>query len=273
MSLHHKLGLFGCCPILLLQDQRLAPNCVRVYIAVQSFEGTKDSSWANIDDIANRAGISQQAASKAISGLVEMGWLSRQRRFSKSSVYHCLCYSEAIPEFEQSGGRRNRKQPTTADGKNPRSQPNQCVNSSQPNECVNNPPNECVNNPPNECVTKSPIEKPNEKHIVTAATETVAPSYPKSTSDSRIKELIDYYFEAFKKTCGFPPTVSGGAWGKIFRRHLRVDTVDTIKAVIDEFFAYDKRTRFSIYDFDRSYDNVYGRLYTLQHEREKQNVS
>jgi hypothetical protein len=85
-------------------------------------------------------------------------------------------------------------------------------------------------------------------------------STPRPTADARIKLLIDYFYEAFKKRCGFPPTVNGAAWGKIFKRHLRESDQETVEIVIDAFFEYKQRTRFSVYDFDRSYDNVFGFL-------------
>ena len=88
---------------------------------------------------------------------------------------------------------------------------------------------------------------------------------PKLPPDPRIKTLIDYYHDAFVRVRGFAPKVNGGTWGKIFKGLLRDSSADTIKAVIDEFFAYDKRTRHGIHDFDRSYDNVYGRLFDQQH--------
>jgi len=90
----------------------------------------------------------------------------------------------------------------------------------------------------------------------------------KPAPDPRIKRLIDYFFEAFKKRRGFEPTVNGGAWGNIFKRLLRESSEETIRIVIDSFFAYDKRTRLSIHDFDRSFDNVFGRLYDMQEGRQ-----
>ena len=89
----------------------------------------------------------------------------------------------------------------------------------------------------------------------------------KPPPDPRIKRLIDYFFEAFKKRRGFEPTVRGAAWGNIFQRLLRESSEETIRIVIDSFFAYDKRTRLSIYDFDRAYDNVFGRIFDIQQRR------
>ena len=86
----------------------------------------------------------------------------------------------------------------------------------------------------------------------------------KRPPDPRIKILIDYYHDTFKRVRGFAPTVTG-SWGKVFQILLRDSSETTIKAVVDEFFAYDKRTRHGIHDFERSYDNVYGRLYDQQH--------
>lgn len=101
---------------------------------------------------------------------------------------------------------------------------------------------------------------------VSVPSEQAFPKPTKADRDIRIKPLIDYYYQKFKEREGFDPTVNGGAWGKIFKRLLRDCDDQTIRIVIDEFFAYNKRTRFSIYDFERSFDNVYGRLHSLQEQ-------
>lgn len=238
---------YGVVPVALLQEPGLTLPQLRAYAALSSFQGHDKKCWPKIPAVAERMGASEPTVKRAISALVGLGWVLRSRQgFGKGNVYVCMM---AVAEEEHSDQHCDLNEASHSD-----------------HNVISHSDQHCD-------PTRKDQEKKPEEKIVTAAPEAVAPSYPKSSSDPRIKELIDYYYEAFKARCGFPPTVNGGAWGKIFRRHLRIDTPETIKAVIDEFFAYDKRARFAIYDFDRSYDNVYGRLYTLQHERSKRYAS
>ena len=73
--------------------------------------------------------------------------------------------------------------------------------------------------------------------------------------DKRIKVLIDYYHDAFVHRTKQKPTITG-QWGRNLKLLLRAHTEDTVKRVIDTFFAYDKRTRFSFSDFMRTFDNL-----------------
>lgn len=91
-----------------------------------------------------------------------------------------------------------------------------------------------------------------------------AAKYPKPTKqdrDPRIRDLIKYFSGKFKERKGFDPTVNWGAWGSVFKRLLRDSTQETVEVVIDTFFEYDKRFRFSIFDFEKNYDSVYGYLH------------
>jgi len=154
-KLHHKLGIFGSCPVLLLQDRRLTPNCIRVYLAVQSFEGTDENSWSGIQKVAARAGISQQAVTKAVGKLIAAGWLKRTRRFGSSNIYECCNYSDPVEIKELCKDvvdmRRDRPQPTRVDGSNPRK------------KSVDRQPKKSVVSPPKKSVTKRPSEKTKEK--------------------------------------------------------------------------------------------------------------
>jgi hypothetical protein len=76
-------------------------------------------------------------------------------------------------------------------------------------------------------------------------------------ADARIPSLVAYFAGKFHSQCGFAPTINWGSWGKVFKRHLKDCDQETIEVVIDKFFAYPKRTKFSIYDFDRCFDNTF----------------
>jgi len=105
-----------------------------------------------------------------------------------------------------------------------------------------------------------------------AATPPNPLAFPKPTKDDRdprVKKLGDYFYAAYQKRRGYPPTRNWGAWGKTFKTLLRQADQETIEAVIDAFFAYDKRTRLSVYDFERAFDNVYGYLYDKVHGRKR----
>ena len=73
--------------------------------------------------------------------------------------------------------------------------------------------------------------------------------------DNRIKPLIHYFSAAYQNKTGQKPTISG-AWGKIFQSLLRNHSDDVVRKVIDTFFSYDKRTKFSIFAFQKTFDNI-----------------
>lgn len=124
---------------------------------------------------------------------------------------------------------------------------------------------------PKRCSSQSQSQSQSNTHLEdsTDSKDSVGTNRATKETDPRIKKLIDSYYEHFVFRCGFPPTVNGSAWGKIFKRLLRHCSEETIHVVMTDFFAYEKRTRFSIYDFERSFDNVYKRLLDLQNREQK----
>lgn len=108
-TLHGRLGTFGTVPLMLLQDKRIKPVALRVYIAISSFQGTDEQAYPSVMKIMERSGASRNSCIGAIKNLVETGWLERQRRPNKSSVYRCLTYYEPAEVFnsKQDGRRGN----------------------------------------------------------------------------------------------------------------------------------------------------------------------
>lgn len=94
-----KLGIFGGCPISLLQDKSVKPNAVKVFIALMSFEGTGVESYPSREQIAERAGLSTpEKVSNAIQNLVETGWVNViQRGKKQSNIYQCIIQGD-MPE-------------------------------------------------------------------------------------------------------------------------------------------------------------------------------
>lgn len=96
--------------------------------------------------------------------------------------------------------------------------------------------------------------------------DTPAPSEPaqndvkksrkRREADSRIKEIVDYFSQAFELRTGSPPTVAGGHWGANIRVLLRNHSAETIKAVVDRFFSWNGRSRFSWSAFYATFDNL-----------------
>jgi len=82
----------------------------------------------------------------------------------------------------------------------------------------------------------------------------------KKETDPRIKTLISYFHDKFKQHEGHAPTVNGGSWGKCFKTLLRNHSEETICKIIDIFFSYSKRTRFSFNAFYSTFDNLIGRV-------------
>ena len=102
-KLYGRLGIFGAVPVKILQDERVKPNGVKAYIALSSFQGTKDSAYPSIPEIAERAGLSDRAAIDALKNLVDTGWVSKKRRGRMlTNVYVCMVYVDA-PDDEEDG--------------------------------------------------------------------------------------------------------------------------------------------------------------------------
>lgn len=73
--------------------------------------------------------------------------------------------------------------------------------------------------------------------------------------DARIKHLVDYYHDQYVAKTGQKPVVTG-QWGRMFKTLLRAHTEETVKAVVDYFFGYDKRTQLGFNKFVSAFDNL-----------------
>lgn len=103
--LHVKLGIFGAVPILMLQDKRVTPNALKVYIALRSFEGVNDYCDVGQDKLSERSGVPTDSLTVAVKVLVETRWVTVERRMNKPNRYQTCAYLEAAPEFEKPDGR------------------------------------------------------------------------------------------------------------------------------------------------------------------------
>ncbi len=75
------------------------------------------------------------------------------------------------------------------------------------------------------------------------------------------KACLDYYFQKHTEVRNFGPMIAGGRDMTIFKRILKTDyTVEAVKEVIDFFFEYKQRTKFSTRDLYNSFDTLYGVL-------------
>lgn len=104
--LHAKLGIFGAVPITILQDKRVTPNALKVYIALRSVEGTSDSCDPSQEYISKRAGIPVKAVTEAVACLVTSGWVEcTNRGLGRTNVYQTCAYLKPVKEFERKDGR------------------------------------------------------------------------------------------------------------------------------------------------------------------------
>lgn len=105
-----EVGPWGAVPVALCQDVSITANEIRAYIAIASCQGSNRSVSFPIEFLANRAGISTQAFSKATTGLSKKKWITRNRQLGNSNIYSCLHEvdpSEISKRFKrgQKGGR------------------------------------------------------------------------------------------------------------------------------------------------------------------------
>ena len=84
--------IWGIVPLNLLHEKSLTLHMLRVYIALMSFQGNNEHCWPKREAIAERANLDVGYVSKAITKLVEIGWLQKTSRQneSKSNVYQVL---------------------------------------------------------------------------------------------------------------------------------------------------------------------------------------
>lgn len=118
-------------------------------------------------------------------------------------------------------------------------------------------PEDCrilAGNMPEDCPPNGKERKGNKSK----GNSSIAPKRSNPTNnnkDPRIKRLIDYFHNAYVAKTKEKPTVTG-QWGRNLKVLLRAHTEETVQRVIDAFFAYKKRTRFSFSDFMRTFDNI-----------------
>jgi len=91
----------------------------------------------------------------------------------------------------------------------------------------------------------SPKEKDKEKDM----------EKDKDKKDARIRPLIAYYCTKYEQRTKEKPSVTG-QWGATFKRLLRLHADDTIRRVIDYFFAYEKRVKFGFTTFAGKFDDL-----------------
>ena len=92
-------GIFGACPIELLQEEKISLNKIKVYVAIASFQGGNDKAFPTREQIMERAGIDREGSvSEAITWLVKTGWIIRQRRARASSIYKISLPGESVSD-------------------------------------------------------------------------------------------------------------------------------------------------------------------------------
>jgi len=79
--------------------------------------------------------------------------------------------------------------------------------------------------------------------------------------DSRVTELTHHFAQLHEFYRNFPLTINYAAWGSVIKRLLKTYKPRAIRGVMKAFFETPGRTKTSIYDFEKSFGNVYGYLY------------
>jgi hypothetical protein len=87
-----KIGVYGMTPIALLQDERVKPNMLKVYVALASFQGGGENCWPSVAAIAERAGLKSDAVCDATEELERVGWIRKTRRANQrqTNLYEVL---------------------------------------------------------------------------------------------------------------------------------------------------------------------------------------
>ena len=74
------------CPIALLPVATF--NELKVYVAGVSFQGVSDIAFPSREALAKRSGLTVQAVSVAITGLIKKNWATRKRNYGKPNTYY-----------------------------------------------------------------------------------------------------------------------------------------------------------------------------------------
>ena len=88
------------------------------------------------------------------------------------------------------------------------------------------------------------------------------PPSPKKEKEKKLgteaKACLDYYFQKHLEVREFEPTIAGPRDMAIFKRLLAGYSVEAIEQVIDFFFAYKQRSKFTTRALSNSFDTLYG---------------
>jgi hypothetical protein len=79
--------IFGMIPISLLKDYAHKGTVLATYTSLSSFQGGNKFAYPGIDQIAERASLSESAVISALKILIKDGWVERKKRFSQTNLY------------------------------------------------------------------------------------------------------------------------------------------------------------------------------------------
>lgn len=223
----------------ILEDERISKHGLLVYWILCRHADNQAQCFPSMTRIGKQARISRSTAWEAIEELITAGYISRQKRKvpgkqEKSSNLYTILYRCSHTEHVV-------RPPNTG-----------CSHTELELDPLLTRSNEVIIPPPPE-----------------PAQNSVKKKQKKGETDPRIKGLIDYFAQSFEIRVGNPPTVSGGRWGSNIKVLLRNHSADTIKAVIDCFFNYNGRTRFSWSAFYDTFDNLLPRVAKQRVRRDK----
>ena len=181
-----KVGPWGAVPLALLTDDNVTPNMLKVYIVLSAYQGTNSKCWPSRNEISTRSGLQISAVSKAITQLVQSGWIVRTRRSKTNStnVYYVLMDVETDTQSDDQ----------------PETDTDRCMNDSHSAN------DRCLNDSDYRCLNDSDIHlynnNTNRQHQITAGAVS-------NTSPHLKDDLAQAYRGAF--TCQTPES----AWKSI----------------------------------------------------------
>jgi hypothetical protein len=198
-----------------------------VYIVLARHANKEGACWPGRARIAKMARCSVESVKRALPGLVEKGLLSIEPRKAESGRSDTNLYTVRLPQIKGEGVSQTRGRGSDRPGGR--------VSQTRKGLSIEGRP--------------------------TGSTSTPSGGAKPQPFGREAKECLDYYFETYKSVRGFAPTIAGGRDMDIFMKFLRADyTVAAIKQVIDFFFSYEKRSKFSTRDLANTFDNLYGIL-------------
>jgi hypothetical protein len=221
-----RIGMFGMVPIYALH-KITSINELKALTGISSYQGTNMEAFPSLDKLAARIGLSLQATSVAISGLVKKNIVVRKRNYGKVNTYYVLHETES-----QEGNLQHNRQvkKKIRSGKLKQSMQLSENIGYQRSSDIDNPITPDVDNPISSDIILKEHSK--QQHKIT---DPFFPAHDFEGSKLVHQVIEQHYIERYKQKLKSDPIHCG----KIFELLISENKVDELKEKIIQFYFTD----------------------------------